>query len=215
MDVVCLSCGGTFRCKRSKPKRFCRRECYDAFRQKNLRQLQEKLVCTTCRKEKFKDDFYLRSNGRRDSECKACIIKRSRRYAKANKGKVIAKSRRYYKRNRVRLLQQSKSRNHEFRVLVLTHYSGGSLRCACCQETTIEFLAIDHVDGDGNKHRRSIGTASGGMFYRWLVAQKFPRGFQVLCHNCNIAKGCYGVCPHQQTAGLKDYLLRKGGTERH
>jgi hypothetical protein len=25
---------------------------------------------------------------------------------------------------------------------------------------------------------------------------EFPDGFQVLCHNCNLAKGYYGECPH-------------------
>jgi hypothetical protein len=31
----------------------------------------------------------------------------------------------------------------------------------------------------------------------WLVKNKFPGGFQVLCHNCNYAKARSGRCPHQ------------------
>lgn len=32
--------------------------------------------------------------------------------------------------------------------------------------------------------------------YAWLHANKYPDGFQVLCHNCNMAKGFYSRCPH-------------------
>jgi len=34
-------------------------------------------------------------------------------------------------------------------------------------------------------------------FYRWLVENDFPEGFQILCHNCNFAKSHNpGGCPH-------------------
>jgi len=32
--------------------------------------------------------------------------------------------------------------------------------------------------------------------YKWLVANDFPPGFQVLCANCNMAKDRPGGCPH-------------------
>lgn len=56
---------------------------------------------------------------------------------------------------------------------------------------------IDHVNGGGNAHRRSIGgtTACTVRFYRWLEVNNYPEGFQVLCHNCNFAKS-HGGCPH-------------------
>ncbi len=37
----------------------------------------------------------------------------------------------------------------------------------------------------------------GSVLYSWLKKQGYPPGFQVLCHNCNLAKGYYGACPHQ------------------
>lgn len=67
-------------------------------------------------------------------------------------------------------------------------------RCACCGEREFMFLCIDHVDGGGNKHRATIK----GDFYRWLIENNFPPGFQTLCHNCNMAKGLYGHCPHER-----------------
>jgi hypothetical protein len=55
------------------------------------------------------------------------------------------------------------------------------------------FLAIDHVDNSGAKHKKEIGGAA--YFYRWLRNNGYPPGFQVLCFNCNWAKS-HGGCPH-------------------
>jgi len=70
-------------------------------------------------------------------------------------------------------------------------------KCACCDEYEYEFLAIDHVEGGGNRHRKSIGVGAGTQFYRWLKKNNFPPGYRVLCHNCNSALGYYGKCPHE------------------
>lgn len=35
----------------------------------------------------------------------------------------------------------------------------------------------------------------------WIIRNDFPDGFQVLCHNCNFAKGKKGnnnMCPHEK-----------------
>lgn len=31
----------------------------------------------------------------------------------------------------------------------------------------------------------------------WIIKNKFPKKFQLLCHNCNQAIGYYGSCPHR------------------
>ena len=33
---------------------------------------------------------------------------------------------------------------------------------------------------------------------QWIKKNNFPKGFQILCHNCNVAKGIYGECPHEK-----------------
>lgn len=66
--------------------------------------------------------------------------------------------------------------------------------CACCMESHIEFLGIDHTNGGGTKHRKAI---KGAPIYRWLRQNKYPKGFRVLCHNCNMSLGFYGYCPHK------------------
>jgi hypothetical protein len=82
------------------------------------------------------------------------------------------------------------------RQRVLLAYGGEKPRCACCGESIPDFLAIDHIDGNGAKHRREIG-GTGTAFYAWLVRNNYPKDFQILCNNCNIAKFRNGgVCPH-------------------
>lgn len=86
---------------------------------------------------------------------------------------------------------------------VFSHYGG--YECACCHETMIECLQIDHVNNDGASHRLSIGGPSmtGDRFYRWLIDNQFPAGFQVLCANCNLGKlRNKGICPHRITPQL-------------
>ena len=76
---------------------------------------------------------------------------------------------------------------------VLTAYGD---RCACCGETRREFLSIDHING-GRAHQRSLGMqGKGSNFLTWIVRNDFPDILQILCHNCNMAKGAYGQCPH-------------------
>ena len=88
--------------------------------------------------------------------------------------------------------------NHRKLKLAVVRYYGGA--CACCGDEHTEFLAIDHIEGGGNRHRASLGT--GASFYRWLVREGFPEGFRVLCHNCNMAIGQHGASPHQLEATI-------------
>ena len=70
------------------------------------------------------------------------------------------------------------------KVLILQIYSKHTMRCAKCGISDIDVLTIDHIDNGGYKHRREIGSD----FYAWLIKNKFPTGFQVLCLNCNWKK---------------------------
>lgn len=81
----------------------------------------------------------------------------------------------------------------KLRDQVFEAYGGAS--CKCCGESTVEFLALDHINNDGARQRASVG--SGGV-YRWVRRNGFPPGYQVLCHNCNWGKRVCGICPHQR-----------------
>ncbi len=84
-------------------------------------------------------------------------------------------------------------RNQFWRYKVLAHYSTDPPRCECCRETHLEFLSIDHINGGGRAQRQTIKV----RWWEWLKKNGYPKGFRVLCHNCNMAYGIYGRCPHK------------------
>jgi hypothetical protein len=128
------------------------------------------MTCSRCKIEKPLCDFYLRKDGRRPhSWCKECN------------------------------LAHRKARFRDDRYAALLHYSYGDIKCACCGERTIEFLALDHVNNDGAAHRRSLGAGVywGSHFFAWLRKTGYTyTALAVMCHNCNQARSWYGRCPH-------------------
>ena len=74
---------------------------------------------------------------------------------------------------------------------------GYRCNCAGCPETLPEFLTIDHVNGGGTQERKRFGTGVG--FYKHIIRQNYPNTYQILCMNCNWAKGRFGKCPHLKT----------------
>jgi len=100
----------------------------------------------------------------------------------------------------VRRNAAGKASHRLLKLEVLRAYGG--LRCVCCGEERPEFLTLDHVNGGGNEHRRRLTGSNGGgkHLYRRLKEFGFPNDppLQVLCLNCNWAKGHYGTCPHKR-----------------
>ncbi len=125
-----------------------------------------------------------------------------RAYGALHREELNAKQRAYNAAHKDILREKTKIYGKELRrrekVEVLRRYSSEVPTCACCGESIIEFLCIDHINGNGNAHRKEIGLSRGQKMYRWLKQNNYPTGFQVLCWNCNTAKGLYGQCPHQR-----------------
>jgi hypothetical protein len=90
----------------------------------------------------------------------------------------------------------TRARYHRNKKIKVIEEYGGT--CACCGDNTIEFLTIDHINGGGGKHRKSLNITSGASFYDWLIRNDYPSGYRVLCMNCNGALGFYGYCPHER-----------------
>jgi rubredoxin len=91
-----------------------------------------------------------------------------------------------------------KEREYQNKKAVFNHYGN---KCACpdCNESRIEFLSLDHINGDGAEHRKKVG--GGNALYRWLIKNNFPSEYklQLLCYNCNLAKSDSKYCPVHQS----------------
>jgi hypothetical protein len=137
-------------------------------------------VCSKCGVKKYRKRFSM-SARRRDGLngwCKDCMKRISKKYLKSK-------------------AKQSRAYRAALRLEVLRHYSEKEIpECACCLISFLEFLGIDHINGGGAKHKREV---VGAHLYIWLKKNGFPKGFRVLCHNCNQSFGAYGYCPHDKS----------------
>lgn len=76
--------------------------------------------------------------------------------------------------------------------------------CVCCGENNRLFLTLDHVNGRGAAERRQLGGQEA--VYKRAKDLNFPDCYQLLCFNCNCAKGSYTICPHKwDEADLEKY----------
>ena len=139
---------------------------------------------------------------RKEHEKKPKVRSRIRAYVKSRqnipevKTKTLSAALRFYHRNKERLIQE----REDLKIEALTPYSKKMSNsnvpcCACvkCREKEIKFLTIDHIHG-----RRLMGHShsfSGLRLYKWIIKNNFPDGLQVMCHNCNKAKGQAKSCP--------------------
>lgn len=132
----------------------------------------------------------------------------SRQYRIKNLEECRERERRYYAENRDKRLAYQRTipkevwqdKNQKFRDKTkydLYEYYGN--KCACCGETEMKFLSIDHVNGGGNKHRKNFcGGSSIGLMIE-IKRRGYPPEFQLLCMNCNSGKYRNGgVCPHKE-----------------
>ena len=169
-----------------------------------------KYKCKKCDAVKPASDFDIvnKTRGWRRHECKACTKKRIdawkirsmdwiKENRKKHRQKDIARAAKWNKDNRER--HNKHCLNHYYRLQDKVIMAYGGYRCACCGETEPFFLTIDHVNNDGKSHRKTFQSSGDGL-YKWLIKNKFPSGFQVLCMNCNHGKHRNkGICPHQET----------------
>jgi len=95
---------------------------------------------------------------------------------------------------------ENKESRQLIRLDIMIHYSGNPPKCECCGETNLEFLTMDHINGDGAKHRKEDSGAN--HICTWIKRNKYPEGFRVLCMNCNFAHGKFGYCPHKTESKL-------------
>jgi len=142
--------------------------------------------------------------------CKPCFNLRQREWRKKTPELTKARKVRNYKKQKESYIKRAKDwskKNNEkrkkinsnwrwrMRLQMIDAYGG---KCACCGESTKEFLTIDHIKNDGCKKRKE-GEPIGAALYRKLKEKNWPKeDYQLLCMNCNFAKGHWKICPHQR-----------------
>ena len=146
--------------------------------------------CNTCGEIKPLDQFFKRDKISYFNRCKECEGKYQREYYRSLRKRGICTRCRKRKTTstaacdecRIETRRLSREYNANVREEVLKAYGG---RCAKCGETRLEVLTLDHIDGQGNEHRRRV--KQNNMNYL-LRAEGFPPGIQVLCGNCHLIK---------------------------
>lgn len=173
-------------------------------------------LCRLCHVSYPVSEYWRRSDRKNsiDPRCRRCGTKRAGEWNAKHREHRASYMREWNKKNPDKLRAQSKrnwakiARNKSRKLMVyqkMAVYRAGARadvlrayggRCVCCGEDRDHFLSIDHVMRDGHLHRASIGNNN---IYLWLRRNGFPKDrFRLLCHNCNFAKGRYGVCPHEE-----------------
>ena len=113
------------------------------------------------------------------------VKERNKLWVSKNKDRVREIKKEWYRK-------QANGYRKELRIEVIKIYGG---KCVCCGENRFEFLAFDHINNDGAKHRKERGNMN---IVEWLRKNHYPKNIQLLCHNCNLSKGFYGYCPHNK-----------------
>lgn len=155
-------------------------------------------VCSKCRIKKPLN-FFTTSKKELDGlhyQCKSC------QKAKRQENIVYEHERgkKWRENNKEKYLSNNRATTRKLKQQVIDAYGG---KCACqhgmrlCGEKAFEFLSIQHKDGTGGEHVRSLGGPN--RIYRWLIKNDFPKGnFELHCMNCNFSKGKYGYCPYSR-----------------
>jgi len=133
------------------------------------------------------------------SRCRSCIaIQKKEHYNRTFEQQKPSRLA-YRLKNREQLYKSNREWGTKYRAKVrsemIAAYGG---ECACCSESTPQFLQLDHIHGDGAEERRKE-NASGVAFHRRLQKRGWPKDrHQLLCANCNFGRLMNnGVCPHQ------------------
>lgn len=199
MRKICECCKTEFNVPPSRSKvgkgRFCSRKCKVGWYAMNVHYAKNKKRCPRCEKVKSVDEFYKRKKYKIPSReyqdlCKPCYLLRCKdswNKRKTSQGH-LNKMKEYYQ-------NVTKVRRMKERLDVIYHYGS---KCACCGESNIKFLTLDHVNNDGAEQRKRDGNIQSDL-PRYIIKNDYPSDIQVLCLNCN--SGRYhnkGICPHKE-----------------
>ena len=183
--------------------------------------------CTVCKKILPLNCFYTKKRKAiisYYSECISCKSERTKKFVAEHRESFLQHKREYYQKNKETLLKGNRERyrrdvqhsreikrkyaeKHRDKILLRHRNNDKETRkrflemygnkCSCCGETTYEFLTIEHKLGQkGIKHSKK---ETGVHAYKEAIKEYRPDIYEILCMNCNFARGRYGYCPHVQS----------------
>ena len=162
-----------------------------------MQAIQGTKICQRCKQEKPLDDFRkVKKHGKivPYCYCNPCGVEHVKEWRKNNPERAKENKKRsdltFRSKDRQKFRDIEKERRRRYRLEAFDAYGGA--KCACCGDTHVEFLAIDHINGGGEEHRKTVRNICS-----WLRSRGWPPGYRILCHNCNQSIGYYGYCPHQ------------------
>lgn len=144
-----------------------------------------------CRYLEVKDSLNARKRERQANDPNYRILRKKykknweTKYPERVKEKKKGYGRTAYLKTRETRLDNDHEKNKNRRLEVIYHYSNGSMSCAYCGESAVEFLSIDHINNDGGSERKIYK----GNLISHIIRQGFQEKYQILCHNCNMIKG--------------------------
>lgn len=113
----------------------------------------------------------------------------NKEYNRTHRGQILAQVKVYQQTHKEQRNKRDRECYQKLKIEVLTYYGNGKLTCVQCGFDDVRALSIDHINGGGTQHRKSLGIPKGGTnFYNWLKSQGFPEGYQTLCMNCQFIK---------------------------
>jgi hypothetical protein len=125
---------------------------------------------------------------------------------------LAGRSKIYCKKHLAKARRKDADQQTKARAAIIAAYGG---KCAWCEERNPFFLHLDHIHNDGAEHRRSVTGRNGSctkLYFR-LRDEGYPKDrLQLLCANCNLAKGFYGVCSCDDPAMLNYPTLPDNAT---
>lgn len=98
---------------------------------------------------------------------------------------------------------KTKAKSENLKIEVFSHYSKKQNNsdvpcCACCMYDDIRALAIDHIIPLSKlSASEKLLPRGGNGLWEYLKKNNYPKGFQILCFNCNGMKKAKKECPHQ------------------
>ena len=94
-----------------------------------------------------------------------------------------------YRETMMRYMRRHHMENTEkIKEAVVNVLTNGEGTCRWCGQGDLDVLCVDHVNDNGRQHAEECGYRGGNSFYKWLIKNDYPEGFQILCYNCNSKK---------------------------